>query len=181
MTLSGATALAVHPPRGRVRARLEVLERRLIPPPPAGPTITGHPLPDLSGASAEEIANALLEAIDTAHPDGPIGAAVAEQAEGHRLCPRCLVTVEEASERASAGVVPPPWPDPLYSVFENELMWRAEMARWTDRPGVRFDRAARQAEQERQQAEHFYTNHYRDQIPPWVLIGEPADGAGLAG
>ena len=169
-----AVELIEHPRRGRLRARIEALERRLVPPPPVA-TVAGHPLPDLSGASPGEIAAALVEAISAAHGDSPPWASDDEGAAGHGLCPACLVTLEEARRMATGGAELALWPDPLLAVFEDEYQWRIELERWADQPRVRFDRAVWSAEQERMQAEHFYTDRYRGQIPPWVIVGDRAD------
>ena len=83
--------------------------------------------------------------------------------------PRCHATLELASRLADGGMDPPPWPPPLLKVFDDELRWRSEMARWASHPVVTFDRASWEAEQARQDAEPFHADRYGGQIPPWVV------------
>lgn len=42
--------------------------------------------------------------------------------------------------------------------------------------GVTFDRAAWDANQERMHRERFYTDHYRGQLSPWVILPVAGDG-----
>src|SRR5438132_12160842 len=109
-------------------------------------------MPELARAWPLEIGAALMTAIEAAHGSDELWAA-----EG-RLCPRCHATLEVACRLADAGMDPPPWPPPLLKVFDDELRWRSEMARWASDPEVTFDRASWEAEQARQHAEQSYTD-----------------------
>ena len=56
-------------------------------------------------------------------------------------------------------------------VFELQLQWRDEMERRTTiHPRATFDQAAWRADRDRMRAEGLYTDHYRGQIPPWVVL-----------
>ncbi|TMG24018.1 MAG: hypothetical protein E6H96_08435 [Chloroflexi bacterium] len=76
-------------------------------------------MPELARAWPLEIGAALMTAIEAAHGSDELWAA-----EG-RLCPRCHATLEVASRLADAGMDPPPWPSPLLTVFEDELIRRS--------------------------------------------------------
>jgi len=163
------TEITSHPARGRIRLRLEAIERRLLPG-PTEPIVASHPLPDLTGTSPEAIAVGLVETITAAHGSDPLWGIEAHQAAGHGLCPLCLATLAEAVELAKGGVGPAPWPDPLLWIFDDEFRWRVEMERWGDRPEAMFDHVVWAAEQDRMLAEHDYADPYRGQIPPWVTL-----------
>jgi hypothetical protein len=51
-----------------------------------------------------------------------------------------------------------------------------EIERWRSQPGVTFERATWDANQDRMRRENLYTDHYRGRVPPWVVLPIATDG-----